>query len=97
MASLALAGAGWRVVSSPAIPLGSSTLDDGLHEDTQLLQAGVGAHPHPDDTDSQAVVIWRELKTVCERFIDEDSCRLNLNCEHFTQMETRRLGTSRPQ
>lgn len=57
--------------SSPAVPLGGSALDDGLHEDTQLLQAGVSAHPHPDDADPQAVVVWGgELKTVCECFID---------------------------
>lgn len=57
-----LTGARWCAVFSPAVPLGSSALDDGLHENTQLLQAGVSAHPHPDDTDSQAVVIWRGVK-----------------------------------
>lgn len=44
---------------SPAVSLSSSALDDGLDEDTQLLQACVGTDTHPDDADPEAVVIWK--------------------------------------
>lgn len=44
---------------SPAVSLSSSALDDGLDEDTQLLQACVGTDAHPDDADPEAVVIWK--------------------------------------
>lgn len=47
---------------SPAVPLSGSALDDRLDEDAQLLQTCVGAHSHPDDADSQAVVIWKHTE-----------------------------------
>lgn len=49
-----------RRARSPAVPLGGSTLNDRLDEDTKLLQPGVCTHTHPDDTDAQAVVVWGE-------------------------------------
>lgn len=63
--------------SSPAIPLGGSALDDGLDKNAQLLQAGVGAYPHPDDTDPQAVVIWTGDRALINRI-----WRVNLNVKH---------------
>ncbi len=56
---------------SPAVPLGSSALNDGLDEDAQFLQACVSTNAHPNNTDPEAVVIWKytnpdwQLKCIC--------------------------------
>lgn len=43
----------------PAISLRSSTLNDSLNKDAQFLQACISTNTHPDDTDPQAVFIWK--------------------------------------
>ncbi len=49
---------------SPAVSLSSSALNDGLDEDAQFLQACVSTDTHPDDTDPQAVIIWKHIDDV---------------------------------
>lgn len=52
------------LISIPAIPVCCSSICDCLDKDAQLLQAHVSPCTHPDDTDAQAIAIWKRAGNI---------------------------------
>ena len=46
----------------PSVSLGRSILRDCLNKDSQFLQAGICAHPHSDNAETQAIVTCSIIK-----------------------------------
>lgn len=74
-----------RAGGVPAVSVRSSALGDGLHEDAQLLQAHVGARPHADDADAEAVAVCGTPKHRAgdpHQCVTSDRSHLCLHCLH---------------